>query len=402
MPLRNNKNYYDIFIIVLLAALAFGNIGGSLQASRIVAILGAPLLFKHINRVINGFPRCTLFFIFLISYSIVSLLWSPDKARGVEELIYYVIHFIIFFEVIVFSRYANTPLQSISSGWLFAILLTLFVAFWEITTDNHLSLSVQQAGTKLNTGTEVIERKFASVTFGNYNSYVTFICLALPFIFNKIKNANNRLIAKIISIVIVIGSFAIVLYNASRGGLLCILVLVLIYLLTLRSKSSSFFAVIFIMAVLFCLLYWNGEDILKAIMARSVDGQMFKDSSRFIIWHTAVWTFIDTLGLGTGIGGLTIWMDKFARGGINVPHNLFLEVYVQFGWLIGVLFCLFVLNMFAKIRYARDESARITVIMALATLPIVAIINSTYLLAPHLFAYFASIVAFTDKSRYHQ
>lgn len=397
MLLQRNKNYYDIFIIVLLASLAFGNIGGSLQISRIVAILGAPLLFKHINLVINGLSKYALFFISLISYSIISLLWSPSKIRGIEELIYYIIHFIIFFEVIVFSRCAKTPWQSISYGWLLAVLLTLSVAAWEISTDNHLSMSVQQAGTKFNTGTEVIDRKFASVTFGNYNSYVTFLCLALPFIFYSINKPNNRFIIKIISIVSVIGSFIIVLYNASRGGLLCIVVLALIYLLTLKRKSSSFFVLIFIMAVLFCLLYWNGEDILKAIIARSADGQLFKDSSRFKIWYTAILTFLDTLGLGTGIGGLTIWMDRFARGGINIPHNLFLEVFVQFGWLIGILFCLFVLNMFSKIKYARGRTAKITIVMALVTLPIVAIINSTYLLTPHVFAYFASIIVFTDR-----
>ena len=30
---------------------------------------------------------------------------------------------------------------------------------------------------------QTLVRKYASVTFGNYNSYVTVICFALPFMF---------------------------------------------------------------------------------------------------------------------------------------------------------------------------------------------------------------------------
>ena len=84
--------------------------------------------------------------------------------------------------------------------------------------------------------------------------------------------------------------------------------------------------------------------MLAAIIARSADGGLFEDSSRIYIWNVALKTFVDTLGLGTGLGGLQIWMERFAGGGINIPHNMLLEIFVQWGAIAGLMFVLFLLK----------------------------------------------------------
>lgn len=399
--LRNNKyNKYDLYIVILLVSLAFGIVGGALQVVRLLAILFVPILLKHVvvcRRCFLGYVSCCGF---VILYGMFSLLWSPDRAKGLEELVYYVVHFLLFFEILTFSLYAKFPIRSIALGWTFAVMITLTVALWEITTDNHLPMSVQESGQLMNTGQETIQRQFASVTFGNYNAYVTFLCFSLPFVLYRIGSSQRMNLQKISSIVTLLLSSVVILFNASRGGLLCLIIMFSVYLFTLPKNRYSFLMCLFIILLfggVFCFL---GDRMLVAIAVKSADGGLFEDSSRIHLWGIALKTLADTIGLGTGLGGLQLWMARFAGGGINIPHNMFLEVFVQFGVFIGIVFATFIIRIFFKIRSIGNINTKRVLYMALLSLPIVSIINSSYLLSPFVYMYFASIVVFVTHERF--
>lgn len=294
---KNVYNKYDLYIVILLTSLAFGIWGGALQVVRLLAIFFAPIMLKHVITYKRYVKNLFLFFLFLLLYGVFSLLWSPDKIRGIEELIYYIVHFFVFFEILIFSLYAKFPIRSLSLGWMCAIIITLIVAIWEIMTDNHLPMSVQESELSLNTGVEIIQRRFASVTFGNYNAYVTFLCFALPFVFYGILSEKGLNLKKLTSIIVVLLSVVVILYNASRGGLICLIVMFIISLLTASNNKQKFRLLFFVAIMLGGLLYFIGENMLAAIIARSADGGLFEDSSRIYIWNVALKTFVDTLGL---------------------------------------------------------------------------------------------------------
>lgn len=381
-------------IVMLLASLAFGNIGGALQVSRLLAILFAPIMINRVTSCKFAKTYLQVIFIFL-SYSALSLLWSFDRSRGVEEMIYYIVHFMFFFEIIVFSRYAVNPANSISKGWMYSVVMTLVVALWEITTDNHLALSRQESGSVMNTGTEILMRNFASVTFGNYNSYVTFLCFALPSVFYRMMQITSFKFKIMVPIVVLLLSVVCILFNASRGGLVAVAVMFGIYFFMSSKNKNSLLSFILVIVAGILILFCFGENMLLAIVARSSEGGLFEDSARMEIWYVALKTLAASLGFGTGIGGLQQGMSHFTNG-ITVPHNIFFEILAQFGILICFIFVCFYFCLLLKMRRVHDLDMKRLLHIALLSFPIIAIINSTYLLNVTLFAYFSTIVVYVN------
>lgn len=383
---------FDYFVVIILLSSAFGNIGGSLQINRILAIIFIPQLLVHVKKYFHCLKVYMAFSVFVIVYGIVSLMWTPSVSEGIKDIIYFIVHFLLFFEIIVFSKLAKNPLMSISSGCLTAIILTLIVAFWEIITDNHLPMSVQESNTVIHSGREMIIRQFASVTFGNYNGYVTYLCFLLPFVFYDLIPLKKT-IRSIISMVTVLLSVIVITFNASRGGILCFTIMLIVYFYMQRKKIGFIITLMtFVLTSIFIISYFN-ENLFSAIAMRLIE-QGFEDSSRIEIWEVTFKALLETFGFGTGMGGLGPWMKSIDCNIINAPHNFFLELFAQLGVIIGLIFTVYVLKLYTKVLKIKELNIKIPVLIALVTLPIASIINSGYLFGGYLFTYFASIIVF--------
>ena len=385
-------NKYDKAIIILLSSLAFGGlyIGfGALQYSRILAIVFAPMLLSKITKC-NYVKPLLIFTLFVILYGSISLLWTLNPTKGIEELLYYIVHFLLFFEILVFSRYAINAFKSVSLGWILSLSITLVIAMWEITTGEHLLNSVTH-GDSFNMDGQIILRKYAAVTFYNYNSYVTFICMSLPFVFYTILNRTSR-INFLYVVGIILLSASVILFNASRGGLLCLIIFFFIYFI--NSPKRKYVIPIFVIFGSLMLFYF-GNDMLSLISYRASDGALTTDTGRVEIYTNAMKVFFDTFGLGTGLGGLTLWMSKFSND-ILATHCMPLEILAQFGFIIFIIFIVFLIRLFFKSFKIGDFYRRITSYMFFLSLPILSVINSGYLLNAYFFAYISSIIVFIN------
>jgi O-antigen ligase len=384
-------------IILLLASMAFGNLGGSLQLCRVLTILFLPTLLANFNLRHEGLNNYWVFFVFLMGYSVLSLLWTPDIAEGMKQLIYFAIHFLFFFEILIFAKLAVNPADSITKGWMYSVMLTLVVALWEIFTDHHLQLSAFDSERAIHADGEVIKQRFAAVAFYNYNTYVTYLCFALPFIFYRVVNLTQISLKNLFPFIVILLAFFCVLCNASRGGLLTLVVMFAIFI---YRQPRSYFKTLMLLLLIGGGVYvfiQYADMFLLAIIARSSDSGLVEDASRFAIWEVVIRTFMDTLGLGTGIGGINAGMAKFTSG-ITVPHNMFLEVLLEFGLFIFFCFTFFILNLYKKCFQETDKSVKTLLLIALVPLPLYAIIDSNYLLCYWVFAAFASLIYFTNKS----
>lgn len=87
----------------------------------------------------------------------------------------------------------------------------------------------------MNVDGQTLVRKYASVTFGNYNSYVTVICFSLPFMFAYLLLVDG-VKKQLWGWFIVLAVFYILVINASRGGLLCFVIALFSFLLFYRKK----------------------------------------------------------------------------------------------------------------------------------------------------------------------
>lgn len=396
--IKFNHNKYDIYILLLIVSTIFGNIGGALTAPRLLGLLLVPKLFGIVNRENLKYLSslrywCVAFYVF----ALISMLWTPDKAEGFKELVYYLVHFLIFFEVIVFSKKALSPLQSITIGFALCVLLTSVVGFWELTTDNHLAYSKFDEATASNLGGEIVLRKFASVTFGNFNAYITYLCFCLPFLLYGFSLEEKLL--KWMSFIAIDIAIVLILCNASRGGMFTIVICLAVFFLMSQKNKSLIYSFIVLIGGLLYLLYKYGESILFILTLRLSDGGATADDSRFEIWSNALKVLVEYCGFGCGIGGMFAAMEQFAKGGITVTHNIFLEVLCQYGVIFCFAFVFFLFKQFKTGLKLLDKKRRVLLTVALVSFPMTGIINSGYLLTPQLFIVLASIYVFANYER---
>lgn len=392
--IEKRRNRYDVFLVLLISSLAFCNVGGALQISRLLAILLTPTLLSKLHTCDRSITKVRDFLGLILLYLFFSLLWSFNQMRGVEELIYYGVHFILFLEMIVFARFSNQPIHSIALGWTISVAMTLVVAIWEITTDNHLSYSQQEAGLVSNFGHGiVVDHRFASVTFYNYNSYVTFLCFALPFLYHRLKSVyKENFREKVLMITVIALSIVCIIYNASRGGMISLFVISLLYLFSNRSLKSSIKSLIFFIAIIGVVFFVFRNDILTAFMARMAVSGSVGDESRWPIWQNGLRLLQDTYGFGPGVGGLTTGMERYAKGGITITHNMILELFLQFGSVFALIILSKLWKLYKNLLKGVYGSLTLLMKMILFSLPIIAIIDSGYFLSPHFYAYCASIM----------
>ena len=394
----SNHNKYDIYILLLIVSTIFGNIGGAVTAPRLLGILLVPKLFGIVNRENLKYLSslrswCVAFYVFVL----VSLLWTPDKVEGFKELVYYLVHFLIFFEVIVFSRKALSPLQFITIGFALCVLLTSVVGFWELTTDNHLAYSKMDEANASNIGGEIVLRNFAAVTFYNLNGYVTYLCFCLPFLLYGFSLEKKLL--KWMSFIAIVIAIVLILCNASRGGMFTIVICLAVFFLMSPKNKSLIYSFLVLIGGLLYILYKYGDSILFILTLRLSEGGATTDDSRLKIWGNALKVLIEYSGFGCGIGGMNSAMKQFAKGGVSITHNIFVEVLCQYGVIFFLAFVFFLFKQFKTGLKLLDKKRRVLLTVALVSFPMTGIINSGYLLTPQLFIVLASIYVFANYER---
>jgi O-antigen ligase len=283
-------------------------------------------------------------------------------------------------------------------GWLVAVCSTLGIAVWEILTDEHLSMSKQETGLVMNYAGETINRQFASVTFGNYNSYVTFLCFALPFLFYHMLVAAKLSLKSMLSILAIILSVVCVLINASRGGLITASVMLVIYVSFSISKRRIMPYVFLLILISAYGVYKYGNVLLAAAGLRTMDGYLLSGETRYPIWMNALRAFYDSSGFGVGIGSMTKAMEKYTNG-ITSAHNMMLEILLQYGFAFFVIILVFIAFLFYKSFKQTIMEVRLVLLMSLVTFPIYSIIDSNYLLKVPTFVLMASLVVFVNYER---
>ncbi len=375
-------NKFDIFLFLLIFSVVGGVYGGSLTLPRLFTILLFPnLIILLLNNQCKYIHSFITFFSLWWLYGLFSILWTSDIENAGKELVYYLINFSYFLELISFAKYANNPLRTISLGWVTGFFFTSLIAFWEFATDQHLSVSALKSDSMFNLEYgRVVLRRFASATFGNYNNYVTYICFSFPFLF-FFAEEKKKFFIPILGLI----AFLIVGYNASRGGFLSLSLFVILYVLFSKSKIGT----LIIMLCFSFLLFNNPFEILFSRVESMED-------SRLHIWENSLSLWEDSFFIGSGMGSMIESMRNFSTTGILITHNLFLEILVQYGFLIFIPIIFFVVFLFQKVLMLTNDNRKFLVMSSLIAMPFYTIINSGYLLSSSTYAFFASLYIFAN------
>lgn len=390
------RNKYDYYLIVLISLLVFGEIGGSLQPIRVVSILLVPYVaIKFLTIELTVTQRKVFhFFAVWFIYSIFSLFWTSNLEEAYQELIYYFVHFTLFFLIVFWSQKANDPLQSIIYGWCLFFILTVPVALNEILFDQHLAASTFNSDLVINLGGDyIVQKKFAAVTFGNYNTYATILTFTLPFLFSLLI-ISQKAKSYFTGWLLVGTCIFILLVNASRGGIICIIIIASVFFYYHRKKTfkGNRQLNIIIFLVLAVVIYSFSSVIFEQLSYRFISGSsLVEDTGRFHLYRNA-WELLDESShFGTGIGSMISSMESISRGGIAATHNLFIEILMQFGWVVFLLFVVFLIRIYFKTTETNLIPVKFIVFSILFSMIPAGLINSGYLLMPAFWVLLASI-----------
>lgn len=391
--MKFKKYKYDYFIFILVASLASGNFGGSLQLVRVLGILLFPKFYSSLKySSINYLRAPKQFAIFFMIWSAFSFLWTVDIKSGITDYLYFIIHFVLFFEIIVFSKRAKNPFLAISLGWAVALFATSIIAFWELQTGGHLSTSKLEEGFMVNRDGEIVIKRFAAATFYNYNMYELFICYCTPFVIYLNMIAKKFKFTVLYFFLLVIALYIAVI-NASRGAILSLAIMMAVGLYGLsKERKVNRSAVTFFAILSIVFVFYKKDTILDNLMYRMSVTDMLDGHTRYDVWYRAWDLFVNSYGLGTGIGGLRKGMLTVSEvDDVIASHNLFLEVLLVHGIFVFIMFFACVFKMFKKAYKVKQFNTRIVLLAAFFALPVYSIINSTYLQSPSLYVYFASL-----------
>lgn len=396
--MKKSSYIYDIILFLLIALLVFGLIGNGAQPVRLFIIALSPLMLADVfvrpHKSIYYYRYECFFLLFWLLWAVAFFFKAVDEVESLKNLLYLALHILGFLEMLWAANKATNPQQSVKYGWLTIISLSLPVAAYEFLTDFHLSMSLQDTGNTLYVNGVHIERPFASVTFGNLNSYNTVLCWALPSLFMCNLYPRNKWEQTVAMVLMALTSI-IIIANASRGAIMCLALMLMTYVYAYYKFGRNRFLLIAVLTLAIgALIYYLGE-LFMLIIERFSD-QGVSDDGRTENLVKGFQAFIDSYGLGIGVGNYEPIMGDIYHVDIPAPHNLFLEVLTCFGLpiaigFIGMFVRLFIIGLHEGTPYNRNM-----LLFCMAATLFAGIIDSTYLMKATTWLFIASSYIYID------
>jgi O-antigen ligase len=189
----------------------------------------------------------------------------------------------------------------------------------------------------------------------------------------------------------------IIISNASRGAFLALVAGFILFLWYYFKNIKSWIILVAfgIIIAFFAIRYL--EDLFDFILTR-FQHQGFEDVGRVELLIMSWDAFWNSNMLGVGTGNFVPIMEFEYNLDITAPHNLFLEIGVQYGLLIllGFLFLLWRIVQKSMV-VGNFHSIKWFVILTMCIFLISSTINSAYLLGIHLWLFLSSLYVVVDK-----
>lgn len=397
--LAKPSNLYDKLLIFFIVLQILGELGGALQPIRVFVLLGIPVMFLHYVKNIKelkAYKWLVLLFVLWELIGFISLFWVKIPTESLKDLIYLFVGFSAFFLVIFLSEKANSPQESIIKGWNLFFIITIPIALVELSYDIHLPMvSAQKSGLLLNGVTESVHRSFATITFYNLNGYNLKSCYVLPFLLCLFFQKNSKSLTILYCLEFVILLY-IVAVNASRGAFLAIFI-GSVFFLFFSLKRKAIIRILGIFSLSFLLfLHPSIQSAFKVILTRFKDGG-FTDPIRMELLEKGSKALVDSRFIGIGAGNFAPFMKEHYNLSTLSPHNLFLEIGVQYGLIILVYFIALLCVLLFQAKKNPLKRNRFIVYMSFLILPLISIIDSGYLLGVSVWLFGASLFVISNS-----
>lgn len=378
--------------MLLISTVALGQIFPLIKIIGLVAIVYVLLNFGKEH--FRGYRDIVFFLIAFILFNIVSYVWTSDEVLWITDLINLTSVSFNFMLLVTLAAKANNQVRSIIYGWITLVLLTFPIAFWELSTNLHLSSLYADRDVYIR-GDISIQKRFSAGTFGNLNNYTTLLCVALPFVASLIF-AKIKLFARISIFTVVLGIIYIILMNASRGGVLSLAATGFIFFCFYwKYLRTSFWGVLIAICMVVLSLYYFDSAILQFEQRLIAKGNILSDFGRQNMIEYGFDIFLNN-PLGIGVGNIAHHYSRYPTGGLLIPHNLLMEFLLYGGAIFFTIFIVWLVKIF--LRGFRSNSKVVRFIFQASALSLIpaSIINSGYFLLPYIWLLFASFYVISN------
>ncbi len=301
--------------------------------------------------------KFSLIFLFLILFSIFSLLWSPN--------ISYAIHFISikyweFLIIPVMLTSFNTKyIKYVLNAFLLSILISEIVSygiFFEVWTYNNVLPTDPSP-------------------FMNHTDYSTFLSFALIIILTKLATVTD-LKWRFFYILYFITGLSNLFINGGRTGQVTFLFTVIVMAIFYFKLSWKYITTVFLTLATIVILAYNispnfnkRANDLRVGMTNMYIKHDYSGSlaTRFALWQVGTAIFLDNPIIGTGIGGETLKIKEYSNSlefyhleNFTDYHNTFIQYAVQLG-LIGLIIPIIVFYILFTLKFQNKQYKSLSV-----------------------------------------
>lgn len=332
---------------------------------------------------------------------------APSLERALVEVAALGFGFVTGLTMLQLRSHVLPALHALRKGWVLAFLATGAIAAWELATGQHLpSSAVERAPPG---GLEGI----AISTFGNQNNYAAFLLLAAPFLFwsHAVSRSRQR---RAFYAACLVALPALLFLTASRVSLVGLIAEAgVLWVIGPRYRSKLLAYVIVLGGLglaVFQILGLEGRMLYELSVMLTDGGFGVAGGSIAKRWNlllAGLWLLVGSLGFGVGPGGFEALLRQrlapFDTGGLVNPHNFWIEVLSQYGFLVFFAFVLWILYLAHQVNRKRRlawldpesfETRQVaeTILVGLAGYLFAAVANSTYMVQSSHWMFWASIV----------
>ena len=387
---RKMNRYDYIIILTIVSVIVAGESFGAFTPIRLIGFAASfyfIFLFRNWKEYFltrNG--KTTIFlFIFLI-YAIISALWITDVKEyfiATLSLYCYVFDFLL---ILYAVQRAKKPTNSIIIGWILFLTINLLCAFWEISTGEHFTTGSFQAEETMTGG---IRRIYAAVTYGNYNSFSLLLCLTLLFLLLYIY-LNTNTVSQLLGIILFFSICIILIINTSRGSFVSLFLFIIPLWYVIRRLRGIKYLFSFLLLGIGAYLWVEYANDIIFLIEKKMDARSGGASSdpRWALWEAGLDIASNWMFLGSGSGSM-IYEYKIRHIFILYAHNLWIQMLLEYGFLITSFFIVFYLKLVWRTLFSSDNLLKIIGLYLLFAWPILTIIDEEYLKSFH-FVFFAS------------
>lgn len=286
-----------------------------------------------------------LFILFWLLYSLIFIFFINiiDEGFKATLVIFFAFIYVHVFQYL-FKKVGKNWFNVFSWGIFFSYILSICVAFWELLTFNHL----QSHYTNELTG--YAEFSLSTTGFaGNPNNFSVFLVLSSMCLYYLWYNAFS-LLKLLITVCLYVINPIIIFLNESRLGLF-IYLLLLFYFTTKFYKNNVHLKGIFFVFLIFFL--YNSDFVIDFygeldFASHFVQLNTLEDDSnsiRFSHFYNFFYYTLHTYGFGLGPGQYeAIGNNHYYPVSILNPHNLFVEIGLDYGIYILLIFVILLSN----------------------------------------------------------